>query len=109
MANTNNVITLDRTLVMRTLAGFCIALLLIVIFVSQVDNPSPEWHKTWWVRPVVITPLAGAAGGLFFHLLNSFAPAGSWKKIVLSIVGVIGFLIAMWMGFVLGLAGTLWN
>lgn len=109
MTHSNNVITIERALVARMLTGFAIALLIILFFVLQVDNPSPEWHKTWWVRPVVITPLAGAAGGLFFHLLNSFAPTGSWKKIALSIIGVIGFLIATWMGFVLGLAGTLWN
>jgi hypothetical protein len=93
----------------RSLAGAFIALAFISLFVLGVDNPDPSWHHTWWVRPIVVTPIAGAAGGLFFHFMYEVGKAATWKKIVLTGVGFIGYVIATWMGLVLGLAGTMWN
>ncbi|MBD0278147.1 MAG: potassium transporter KefB [Bacteroidota bacterium] len=109
MTNTNNVITVNRALIIRMLIGAGIALAVILIFVLGLDEPNPAWHKTWWVRPVVITPLAGAGGGLFFHFMYMLGKEGSWKKIVFSLIGIIGYVIALWLGTVLGLAGTMWN
>lgn len=109
MTNTNNVITVNRALVVRMLIGAGIALAVILALVLSVDQPAPEWHKTWWVRPVVITPLAGAAGGFFFHFMYTLGREGSWKKIVCSLIGIFGYVVALWLGTVLGLAGTMWN
>lgn len=109
MTNANNFITLERALIIRMLTGTVIALAVILVFVLGVDQPDPAWHSTWWVRPLVITPLAGAAGGLFFHFMFGLGKQGSWKKIVVTLVGLTGYAIALWLGIVLGLAGTLWN
>ncbi len=109
MTNSINVITVERALIIRMFIGAGIALAIIVALVLSVDEPHPTWHKTWWVRPMVITPLAGAAGGLFFHFMYMLGKEGTWKKIVVSLIGIIGYVIALWMGTVLGLAGTLWN
>jgi hypothetical protein len=109
MTISDNGITFSRAMAVRTLTGAFIALACISLFVLGVDNPDPSWHHTWWVRPIVITPLAGAAGGAFFHFMYELGKAGTWKKIVLSLVGIIGYIIATWMGLVLGLAGTMWN
>ena len=109
MTNEKNVITVNRVLVLRMLIGAGIALAIILTFVLGVDEPHPEWHRTWWIRPLVITPLAGAGGGLFFHFMSELGKTGTWKKIVVSLIGIIGYVIALWMGTVLGLAGTMWN
>ena len=34
---------------------------------------------------------------------------GGWSKIIAVVIGLIGFIIAIWLGAVLGLNGTLWN
>lgn len=109
MTNPNNVITVNRSLIIRMLIGAGIALAIIVALVLSVDEPHPTWHKTWWIRPVVITPLAGAAGGFFFHFMYELGQAGTWKKIVCSLIGIIGYVVALWLGTVLGLAGKLWD
>lgn len=109
MTNSNNVITVDCTMIIRMLIGAGIALAIILTFVLGVDQSNPEWHKTWWVRPLVITPLAGAAGGLFFHFMYELGKEGTLKKIVFAVIGLTGYLVALWLGTVLGLAGTMWN
>jgi hypothetical protein len=109
MTNANDVITVNRVLILRMLIGVGIALAVILIFVLDVDKPNPAWHKTWWVRPIIITPLAGAGGGLFFHFMYELGKKSIWKKITFSLIGIMGYVIALWMGIVLGLAGTLWD
>jgi hypothetical protein len=109
MANANDVISVNRVLVLRMLIGVVIALAFILVFVLGVDEPNPSWHTTWWVRPVVIAPLAGAAGGLFFHFMYELGKKSTWKKIVFTAIGIIGYIVASWMGAVLGMAGTLWD
>jgi H+/Cl- antiporter ClcA len=109
MVNANNVITVNRVLILRMLIGAVIALTVILIFVLGVDTPNPSWHKTWWVRPIIITPLAGAGGGLFFHFMYELGKNATWKKIVFRFIGIVAYIIALWLGTVLGLAGTLWD
>jgi hypothetical protein len=108
MTSSNN-ITISRSLVRRMLIGAGIAFVIILLMVLGVDDPKPDWHKTWWIRPIVITPLAGAGGGFFFHFMFELGKEGTWKKIAVALIGIIGYVIALWMGIVLGLAGTLWN
>ena len=109
MAIPNRVITLNRALVFRMLIGAMIALAVILTFVLGVDQPDPAWHNTWWVRPIVITPLAGAAGGLFFHFMYELGKKAILEKILFSAIAIIGYVVALWLGTVLGLAGTLWD
>jgi hypothetical protein len=110
MEKQNVEITLDRNLVIRTLTGAGIALAVILVFVTGgLSNPNPEWYPTWWVRPLLVTPIAGACGGLFFHFMYELGRGNNIKRIVLSFIAVIGFVIALWMGTVLGLVGTMWN
>jgi hypothetical protein len=80
MAIPNRLITLNRALVFRMLIGAMIALAVILTFVLAVDEPNPAWHNTWWVRPIVITPLTGAAGGLFFHFMYELGKKGHLEK-----------------------------
>ena len=88
--------------------GGAIALILIAFFVFTVDSPKPEWGKFWMVRPLIITPLAGVMGGLVYYYISHFSNEG-WKKALGMILGFMAFIIALWLGIVLGLDGTLWN
>jgi hypothetical protein len=91
------------------LIGAVIGLVLISIFLMGVKHADPSWPKYWQLKPLVIVPLAGAAGGAFFYFLNNFNLNGFWLKLAARIVGLICFIIALWLGTVLGLDGTLWD
>jgi hypothetical protein len=91
------------------LIGAAIGLILISMFVFEVDNAKPEWSKLWMVKPLVITPLAGAIGGLFFYFMNYLSSAGKINRGLAIILSIIVFIVGLWLGIVLGLNGTMWN
>jgi hypothetical protein len=93
----------------RMLQGAGIALLLIIIFLLGVKNPDPAWGKLWMIKPLVIVPLAGAMGGVFYYFMDHLRYEGGWKKLLAIFLSLIGYVIALWLGTVLGLNGTLWN
>ena len=110
MTESNVEIKLPRNLVIRTIAGAAIALVVIMVFViAGLKNPNPEWYPTWWVRPLLVTPIAGACGGIFFHLMYELGKVSAWRKIIFAFIGVVGYVIALWLGTVLGLVGTMWH
>lgn len=91
------------------LLGGGIALILIAVFLFQVRDPNPEWGKLWMVKPLIVVPLAGAMGGLFYYFINYRGYQSSWKKMLAILLGLIVYIIGLWLGTVLGLNGTLWN
>jgi hypothetical protein len=93
----------------RALIGAAIAFILMSIFLMGVNHPNPAWPKFWYIRPLVVLPFAGAAGGIFYHLVNPFHYGSPWKKILAAILCLLVYIFALWMGTVLGLNGTLWN
>lgn len=88
-------------------AGF--ALLAISVFVFGVDNPPAEWGRFWQIRPLIITPLAGAAGGAVYHVLDRLRAKGNISGNLAVILSLIIYVIGLWLGIVLGLAGTMWD
>ena len=90
------------------LVGAGIALLVISFFVFGVDTPHPDWPQYWQVRPLIITPLAGACGGAFYAFMEYQAARG-FNRTLAIIIGFVGFIIALWLGTILGLDGTMWN
>ena len=111
MLQRNNLITQSNPPVpfaKPVLIGAGIALLVISFFVFGVDEPNPEWGRLWMIRPLIITPLAGAMGGAFFYFMNFMGNRGVNKTFAF-LLSLIGFIIALWMGTVLGLDGTMWN
>ncbi len=90
------------------LVGAIIGLLIISFFVFGVDEPNPEWGKLWKIKPLIITPLAGAAGGVFFYFIDLMASRGM-NRTVSVLLGIFGFIVALWLGTVLGLNGTMWD
>ena len=99
-----------RSLITRMLVGAGIGLVIILFFITATKNPKPEWGQFWMLRPLIITPLAAAGGGLgtyFMEYLLGYK--GGWSKIIAVIISIIGFIISLWLGTVLGFVGTLWN
>jgi hypothetical protein len=94
-------------LIKRMLVGGGIALVLIALFLSPVTS-DPTWGRFWMIRPLIVVPLAGAAGAAFYHFVDvRYQPAR--KRILVDLICLVVYVVGLWMGTVLGLAGTLWN
>lgn len=93
----------------RMLIGTGIGLLLISVFLLGVDQADPAWGKLWMIKPLLMVPLAGAGAGLASYLMDDLRSRDGWKKALAMILTVIVYIIAFWLGAVLGLDGTLWN
>jgi hypothetical protein len=93
----------------RMLQGAGIALVLITIFLLGAGEPNPGWGKLWMIRPLIIVPLAGAGGGIFYYLMDHLRYQGGWRKITANMLSLIVYIIGLWLGTVLGLDGTMWN
>ena len=91
------------------LTGAAIALTLISALLLTVKDPNPEWPKLWILRPLIIVPIAGAMGGLFYYIMGPLRYQGGWKKIIAVTISLIVYFIGLWMGTILGLDGTLWD
>lgn len=91
------------------LIGAAIALILISMFLFSVDHPKPEWGKLWMLKPLIIVPLAGATGGLFYYFMSYLSSTQGFNKTVAILLSFVVYIIGLWLGSVLGLNGTLWN
>lgn len=111
MNRTNNFISKVslKSVLKRMMLGAAIGLVLISFFIFSVDNPNPEWGKYWRIKPLIITPLVAAFGFLSFYLKEYINPKTDAGKIVVFFISTLVFLVALWLGTVLGLDGTLWN
>ncbi|HYG19824.1 MAG TPA: potassium transporter KefB [Ohtaekwangia sp.] len=92
----------------RMLTGALIGLVVIIFFVTGGDA-KPEWGKFWMIRPLIVVPLAGAMGGAFYHFIIEQNFRHGWLKVLAIILSVIVFIVGLWLGIVLGLAGTHWD
>ncbi|MBD0289392.1 MAG: potassium transporter KefB [Flavisolibacter sp.] len=93
----------------RALQGAGIALVLIVIFLLKAGEHDPDWHKLWMIRPLVVVPVAGAMGGVFYYFMDHLRYQGGWRKLLANILSLVVYIIGLWLGTVLGLDGTMWN
>ncbi|WP_345948137.1 hypothetical protein ABDD95_14900 [Mucilaginibacter sp. PAMB04274] len=112
MTITNNLTTQPTqpaSLGKRMLIGAAIALVLISVFLLGVKHTEPAWGKLWMVKPLIMVPLTGAAGGAFSFLMDKLRYQGGWKAALAIMLSVLGYVFALWIGTVLGLNGTLWN
>ncbi len=89
--------------------GAGIGLLLISFFLIGAGEPDPEWPTLWWIRPLLVVPAAGALGGLFFYNMDHLRSQGGWREVFAYVLSLIVFLVVLWLGTVLGLAGTMWD
>ena len=93
----------------RMLQGAGIALILIIVFLLGAGEPNPDWPKLWMLKPLIIVPLAGAMGGVFYYFMDHLRYQGGWRRTLAIILSLIGYVIVLWLGTVLGLDGTWWD
>jgi hypothetical protein len=93
----------------RMFIGAAIGLLLIGAFLSTVHHPNPAWGTYWMVRPLIVVPLAGAAGGAFYYFMDYLGNQLGWNKTLVVLISLFVYIVGLWLGSVLGLDGTLWN
>lgn len=90
------------------LFGGGIALGLIVVFLLSAGKPKPEWGSYWMIKPLVLVPLAGAAGGMFYYLMLRRFTKGA-GRVFATVFSIIMYVVILWIGTVLGLNGTHWD
>jgi hypothetical protein len=98
-----------KSVITRMLIGALIGLAIISLFIFSIDGPNPAWGDYWRVKPLIITPLVSAFGFLSFYLKEYINPKSDAGKIVVFLISTLAFVVALWLGTVLGLDGTLWN
>jgi len=98
-----------RSLIFRMLQGAVIAFALILIFLMGNDYSDPAWGRYWMIKPMIMVPIAGAMGGVWYYLLDDLRSQGGWRKILAIFLNLGGYIIVLWLGTVLGLNGTLWD
>lgn len=89
--------------------GAAFNLILIGIFLLGVENALSEWGDYWMVRPLVIVPFGGIVGGTVFCFLHFYGRQLGFHWSIATVLGTIIYIVGLWMSFILGLAGTLWN
>lgn len=97
------------TLKKRAIIGATIGLVITFIFIISADKADASWSKLWFIKPLVLTPLATAVGGAFYYYIEQLFFFNGWKKALAIIIGLIGFVVSLWLGMVLGFNGTYWN
>ncbi len=107
--NTSSAPVHPASMVKRMLQGAAIALVPITLLLLSVDEPNPAWPEYWMVRPLIVVPIAGAMGGLFYYLMDHLRYEGGWKKVLAILLSVIVYCFILWIGTILGLDGTLWD
>lgn len=98
-----------KSLLKRMFLGALIGVIIISFFIFSVNEPDPNWGKYWIVRPLIIVPFVSAFGILSFYLKNILHFKNRWKILITIAISSLFFLIALWLGIILGLDGTLWN
>lgn len=97
-------------LLKRVLIGAGVALFLITIFIMpSILHPKPEWSNLWMLRPLLVVPVAGGLAAAIIHILLGWQAKNNWPKFGVYLLCLLGYIIALWMGTVAGLDGTLWD
>lgn len=91
------------------LFGAGIGLILITLFLYSAGEPNHAWPKNWMVRPLIVVPVAGAMGAVFYNFMGNLRLQKGWVKVLAYLISIGGFIIALWMGMILWLDGTMWN
>ncbi|MCD6065111.1 MAG: potassium transporter KefB [Flavipsychrobacter sp.] len=93
----------------RVLLGLALGFAVISFLIFSVDYPNLDWGPYWRIRPLLVTPMAGACAGLFYHFMGYMRSHSGWISVVGWILSILGYFVALWMGTILGLLGTMWN
>jgi len=96
----------------RALQGAGIAFLLVLVFLTIIFSTGSAMNgKTflqglWEFFPLTTASVGGAAGGVMYYLVvQAWSPAG-WKKTIAVIIGILMYLVVVWISLVAGFAAT---
>ena len=98
-----------KSLLRHLISGWAIGISITTLIILSADEHKPEWGNWWMLKPLLITPLAAAAGMLAFYLKRFFRRNSNITRIGVFLTSLLLFLLGLWMGIVLGFDGTLWN
>jgi len=98
-----------KALIKSVLIGAVIGLSIISFFLISADRPHPEWGSLWMLKPLIVTPMAGAFAGLAFYSIHLVMAKGGWKNVAAFVLSLMVAFVAIWLGIVLGLSGTMWH
>jgi heme/copper-type cytochrome/quinol oxidase subunit 4 len=93
----------------RMFQGAAIGLTVISFFLIGSNDANAQWSTFWVIRPLIIVPVAGALGGVYYYYMDHLRHQGGWKNILAIFLSLIGYVVILWLGIVLGLAGTMWD
>jgi hypothetical protein len=96
-------------LLKRMLQGAGVAFILIATFLATAGEPDPGWPRLWMIKPLIIVPLAGAIGGLFYYYIDHLGYQRGWRKTLAMLLSLAVYVFGLWLGTVLGLNGTMWD
>ena len=91
------------------LIGAGLGLIAISIFVIGAGKRETEWGNYWRVKPLLLTPFIGAIVGMCYDITERLRKLNGWLGYLFVGLSVIGYALGMWVGLVLGLAGTMWD
>ena len=91
------------------LLGAGIGLILISFFLYGAGEPNPEWGRMWMIKPLCMVPIAGAMGGAFYYFMDYLSSRRGLNRTLAVILSLFVYIIALWLGTVLGLNGTMWD
>ncbi len=81
-------------------ASLPLAWILFVILIKE------DVFESWMLSPLIIIPLGGAVGGIFFYLMGfRWFPKGN-KKLIAIIFSIIFYFVALWISAVMAFAIT---
>ena len=98
--NEINQILQSKYLIKRALLGAGMALVMVSLFLVR------ELDEMWSLLPVTAVTLAGAFGGVFYHIADHLRQQKGWNKILINIFCALVYLAALYMSLVLALAIT---
>lgn len=82
--------------------------LLATLFIISVGGGSSDWSPLWMLQPLILVSAAGATAGSLHGWLAPKYFRGRYKFLHYAALGLL-YLVAYWMGMVLGLNGTYWH
>jgi hypothetical protein len=93
----------------RMLFGAILGLLVISVFVIGAGKGNPDWGGYWRIKPLLLTPFIGAVVGMCYDITERLRKLNGWLGYLFAGLSIIGYAAGMWIGIVLGLAGTMWD
>ncbi len=110
---TNNLTTkrpiFTATLGKRMLSGAGIGLMMVGFFVIGAGKGNPAWGDYWRIKPLLLTPCLGAIVGLCYDVTEPLRRLNGWPGRLFLVLSILGVIVGLWLGLVLGLAGTMWH